>query len=194
MSGAPSLIERSLVEEEEKKGGFLRSAIELVVMFVIILAITFGITNYVVTPYQIPSESMTTTILEGDRVLSEKVSYYGGSPEPGQIVTFNDVDDEGSVLIKRCIATAGQTVDLRDGEVYVDGQRLEEPYTQGRPSYDLESDVTYPHTVAEGCIWVMGDNRTNSLDSRWFGDVPLENVTGHAFFRYWPIDRIGGME
>lgn len=182
------------MEEKKNQGGALRSLIEIVVMFAVIMAIAFGITNFVVTPYQIPSQSMTQTILEGDRVLSERVSYYTGSPEPGQIVTFDDVEGDGSVLIKRCIATAGQTVDLIDGAVYVDGVKLDEPYTLGRPSEDLDSGITYPHTVAEGCIWVMGDNRVNSLDSRWFGDVPLENVTGHAFFRYWPIDRIGGME
>lgn len=174
--------------------GKLRSLIEIVVMFAVIIAIAFGITNFVVTPYQIPSASMTQTILEGDRVLSEKVSYYGGSPEPGQIVTFNDVEGSGSVLIKRCIATEGQTVDLIDGVVYVDGNPLDEPYTLGRPSEDLDSGIVYPHTVPEGCIWVMGDNRTNSQDSRWFGDVPVENITGHAFFRYWPIDRIGSLE
>ena len=95
------------------------------------------------------------------------------------------------MLIKRVIATGGQTVDLRDGVVYVDGVPLDEPYTQGKPSNDLNSGITYPYTVPEGHVWVMGDNRTNSADSRAFGAIPLESVTGHAVLRYWPLDRIG---
>lgn len=181
--------------QEKKKGGFLREAVEFVIMLAVIAAITFGITNFVITPYRIPSASMTNTIIEGDYVLSEKISYYGSTPEPGQIVTFKDVEGSDMVLIKRCVATEGQVIDLVDGYVYVDGVKQEESYTSGRPSYDLESSVvSYPHTVAKGCIWVMGDNRTNSLDSRWFGDVPLENLTGHAVFRYWPLDRVGTLE
>ena len=122
----------------------------------------------------------------------------GKDPEPGQIVTFINVDGEldekGNVAtyIKRVIATEGQTVDLRDGYVYIDGVRQEEPYTLGKPTENLHSDrVSYPFTVSDGCIFVMGDNRTGSSDSRWFGEVPVENVTGIALFRYWPLNRIG---
>ena len=95
------------------------------------------------------------------------------------------------MLIKRVIATGGQTVDLRDGAVYVDGVRLDEPYTQGKPSNDLNSGIQYPYVVPEGYVWVMGDNRTNSADSRAFGAVNMEDITGRAVFRYWPLDRIG---
>ena len=93
------------------------------------------------------------------------------------------------------IAVGGQTVDLRDGRVYVDGVLQDEPYTRGEPSYPLTPyyglTIDYPYTVPEGGLWVMGDNRTNSADSRAFGAIPLESVTGHAVLRYWPLDRIG---
>ena len=100
------------------------------------------------------------------------------------------------MLIKRVIAVGGQTVDLRDGAVYVDGEKLDEPYTEGKQSKPLSNSngITYPYKVPEGEIWVMGDNRTNSLDSRVFGSVPVENVTGHAFWRYWPLSSFGSLE
>ena len=174
-----------------------RTIIEFIIIIAVACAFAFLITHFVAQPYVIPSQSMEDTLIGGeegqsnDRILSEKISYISGEPKQGDIVTFTDVEDTSRTLIKRVIAVGGQTIDLRDGYVYVDGQKLDEPYTDGKPSYDPETSITYPYTVPDGYIWVMGDNRTNSHDSRWFGPVPVENVTGHAFFRYWPFSRIG---
>ena len=96
-------------------------------------------------------------------------------------------------LIKRVIATEGQVVDLIDGAVYVDGVELDEPYTVG-VSVPLESQnpsLTYPFTVPDDCVWVMGDNREHSSDSRAFGPVPESLITGHAFVIYWPLSNLG---
>ncbi len=172
-----------------------RSGIGIVTELIIIAAVALGlaylITNFVAQPYEIPSGSMEETIDIGDRVFSEKISYYVGEPKQGDIVTFKDMTNPSRVLIKRVIATGGQTVDLRDGVVYVNGVALSEPYTEGKPTLALGSDISYPYTVPQGSMWVMGDNRTNSSDSRAFGAVPLSNLTGRAFFRYWPLDHIG---
>lgn len=200
---------------EKRSGGCLRSLLEFIGVIVVAGVLAWAITTFVVQPYEIPSGSMEDTIEVGDRVLSEKISCYFGEPKAGDIVTFEAYEDpltddiyttredapetvrgrlEEKVLIKRVIATAGQTVTLEDGYVYVDGRRLSEPYTDGEPSYPLaDSSLSFPYTVPEGEIWVMGDNRTNSKDSRFFGGVPVENVTGHAFWRYWPLDRFGGL-
>ena len=177
----------------KKKRSAFGALVEFVVIVVVAVGLAFLITNYVVKPYEIPSESMEDTIMAGDRVLSERISYANGSPKTGDIVTFTDVENPDRVLIKRVIATAGQQVDLKSGSVYVDGAKLEEAYTDGKQSLPLSNthDISYPYTVPEGYIWVMGDNRTNSSDSRYFGPVPLSNVTGHAFFRYWPLERVG---
>lgn len=89
----------------------------------------------------------------------------------------------------------GQTVDLRDGRVYVDGVLQDEPYTRGEPSYPLTPyyglTIDYPYTVPEGGLWVMGDNRTNSQDSRYFGAIKESSVTGKAIFIYWPLTDVG---
>ena len=201
---------------EKKRGGCLRTLLEVVIVVVVAGLLAWGITTFLVQPYEIPSGSMEDTIEIGDRVLSEKVSYYLQDPQVGDIVTFQAWEDpitedifthpddasesqrarlEEKVLIKRVIATAGQTVTLQDGAVYVDGQPLNEPYTLGKPSYPLEdSSLSFPYTVPQGEIWVMGDNRTNSKDSRFFGSVPIDSVTGHAFVRYWPLDRLGTLK
>lgn len=179
---------------QNKKRGVLRSILSLVIMVVAIFFFAWLLRLFVFQSYQIPSESMEETIMKGDMVFSEKVSYYGRGPEAGEIVTFEDPEIPSRTLIKRVIATEGQTVDLRDGHVYIDGVKQDEPYTDGKPSYPLDSafqkDIEYPYTVPEGEVWVMGDNRTNSSDSRYFGSVPVSSITGHAAVIYWPPDRI----
>ena len=129
----------------------------------------------------------------GYMLFSEKVSYDFRDPEPGDIVTFQDPEIPGRVLIKRCIAVGGQTVDINDedGLVYVDGVALREPYTDGLPTYTLASDVTYPYTVPEGMMWMMGDNRTNSQDSRYFGAVPVASAEARSVAVLWPLGDAG---
>ena len=163
----------------------------------IAVAVGLLVKTFVATPYVVPTGSMRDTIVEGDTLLGERVSLYFGDPEAGDIVTFDSPLD-GETLIKRVIAVDGQTVDLVDGSVYVDGERLDEPYTEGKPSYSLSdlpgsAGIEYPYEVPEGCVWVMGDNRTDSKDSRYFGAVGVDDVTSRALFIYWPLDHIGAL-
>jgi signal peptidase I len=157
------------------------------------LALVFFIRLFVAETFEVPSGSMLETIQLGDRLVGEKVTLHWSDPEPGDIITFDDPDGSGVTLIKRVIATEGQVVDLQDGYVYVDGVAIDEPYVEGKPTYpldghssNLEENVTFPYTVPAGCFWVMGDNRTNSLDSRYFGVVPRTSVTSKALFIFWP--------
>ena len=182
--------------ETTRSGGAARTFISIVIMVALVIAITILLRLFVFIPYEIPSGSMEDTIRTGDMVFSEKISYYMRSPEYGDIVTFKDPEVAGRVLIKRVIATEGQVVDLVDGKVYVDGVALDEPYTGYRPSYPLYRtangvEVSFPYTVPEDEIWVMGDNRTSSQDSRYFGSVKLSSVTGRAALIYWPFSDIG---
>ena len=170
----------------------LNTFLRLAATVVLIIACSFALRAFVCQPFEIPSGSMEETIMPGDMVFAEKISYYFRTPAQGEIVTFTDPSDSTRTLIKRCIATEGQTVDLQDGVVYVDGQPLTEEYTNGKPSYPLNSEeVSYPYTVPNGYIWVMGDNRVNSSDSRFFGAVPVSSVSGRAFWTYWPLSSIG---
>lgn len=188
---------------KEPRGDKARSLIREVVDVAIIVALAFGIAyvvrTFVMQPFEIPSSSMVDTIQVGDRVFSERLSYYSGSPRQGDIITFTNPGDPSQTLIKRVVATEGQTVDLVDGVVYVDGTRLDEPYTEGKPSEPLDQqldgvEIAYPYTVPMGHVWVMGDNRTNSADSRYFGAVDVSTISGRAFFTYWPLSHIGKLE
>ena len=181
----------------EQKPSILRSFLSFLLMLVVVFGAAFLLRMFVIAPYEIPSGSMEPTIMISDKVFSEKISYYLGDVKPGDIVTFEDPEVAGRTLIKRCIAVGGQTVDVHDGFVFIDGQQLNEPYVEGKPSEPLQPaegvEISYPYTIPAGYIWVMGDNRTNSADSRYFGAVPASGVTGHAICVYWPLDRIGGL-
>lgn len=173
----------------------LRSVAGIIVMIAIVALVTVGLRTFVFVPYEIPSGSMEETIMTGDMVFSEKVSYYFRAPKRGDIVTFDDPEVAGRTLIKRVIATGGQTVDLVDGQVVVDGVALDEPYTLGKESWPLArtavgKDISFPYTVPEGEIWVMGDNRTASQDSRYFGSIPVSSVTGRGAMIYWPFNDV----
>ena len=180
---------------KEKGNGFL----DVVVTILVALGVALLLRTFVVGVYEVPSGSMLETIQEGDLLLGEKVSLNWESPKAGDIVTFDSPREPGTTLVKRVIAMGGQTVDLRDGNVYVDGVQLDESsYTLGKPSYSLSDQagsagITYPYTVPDGCIWVMGDNRTNSLDSRYFGAVRVSSVTSKILCIYWPISDVKGL-
>lgn len=181
----------------ERRNAF-STIVEWIGVFLIAFAVFAVVRTFVVAPFTVPTGSMEPTIQVGDNVFAQKVSVnLGFDVEAGDIVVFDNPvpDTDHAILVKRVIAREGQTVDLSDGVVYVDGVPLDEPYAQGM-SYPLASQspgiqVDSPYTVPEGHVWVMGDNRENSADSRYFGPVPEENLIGVVFLRYWPLNRIG---
>lgn len=183
------------VPESEPQGeppiSFARWLGELVLMVGLAFLLATGIRTFVIQPYVIPSGSMEPTIEISDRILANKYIYRFEDPKRGDIVVLDDPTGSVQTLIKRVIATEGQTVDLQDGKVVVDGVPLDEPYTHGKPSEPME--VQMPYTVPADSVWLMGDNRTNSADSRVFGAVPLSSVRGKAICRFWPPSRIGGL-
>jgi signal peptidase I len=182
------------------------------------LAIALALQAFVVKPYLIPSESMATTLSIGQRVLVDRVSYHIHDVQRGDVIVFHrpplaerlaagstDGSRDGEVLIKRVIGLPGDTLSLRSGHVLVDGVLLDEPYVRsvaGMPA-PTEPGIVFnengtggwslaqPYTVPAGSYFVMGDNRQDSFDSRYWGTVPKENVIGHAFFTYWPPARLG---
>jgi len=144
---------------------------------------------------------MEDTLLVGDRVLVDRISWRFGDPQRGDIVVFH-APIPGPALIKRIVGMPGDTLSLRDGAVYVDGRRLDEPYVRWvdgvpEPTQPFDTGTPWalqqPYTVPAGSYFLMGDNRTDSDDSRYFGPVARNQFVGRAFARYWPPGRIGGL-
>ncbi|MDI6692992.1 MAG: signal peptidase I [Anaerosomatales bacterium] len=174
--------------ENVEHQSFGRWLLELVVMVAIAFALATVVRAYVVQPYVIPSGSMIPTIEIQERVLANKFVYRFEKPKPGDIVVLDDPTGSVPTLIKRVIAVEGQTIDIEDGSVIVDGKRLDEPYTHGKRTEP--GPVPLPLTIPKGYVWVMGDNRPNSSDSRVFGPVPMRSIHGKAVLRIWPLSRI----
>lgn len=175
--------------------GIIRRFLSFIVCIAVVLVAAWGIRTYVAEPFEVPSASMETTIMTGDRLFAEKVSYHFEDPKAGDIVVFSDPQVPSRVLVKRIIATEGQVVSMSDGVLYIDGVAQSEPYVTGE-TYPLSQtagnvSISYPYIVPEGEVWVMGDNRENSSDSRYFGSIDENTIFGKAVFTYWPLNRIG---
>lgn len=178
----------AFAEAEEPRLSFWRWLAELVVLVVVAWLLATGIKTYVMQPFVIPSGSMVPTLEVSDRVLVNKFVYRFSEPRQGDIVVFLEPGGGARDYIKRVIAVGGQTVDLDQGAVLIDGEPLPEPYVHGQESDD--GDVRMPYQVPEGQVFLMGDNRVNSRDSRWFGAQPVSAVLGRAFAIYWPPSRV----
>jgi len=184
------------LDKTTKPQSFARTVLTYAVCILVAVVIALIVRYFLIEPYRIPTGSMLPTIQLNDMVLANKLVYKTGhDPKYNDIVVFKDPDGEYPQLIKRVIATGGQTVNLVDGHVEVDGKKLVEPYTHGEPSNPLPGypDITFPYKVPQGDIWVMGDNRTNSADSRAFGAVPISTVYGRAWWTYWPLGHFGAL-
>ena len=179
--------------KQDKKANLWRKTKENGTTVIIALVLAFLIRIFIAEPRYIPSESMFPTLATGDRLVIEKVAYHFHPPAKGDIVVFQPPAqlrllgyEKSQAFIKRAIATEGDTVAVKNGVVYVNNQPLAEDYIAAPPEYDL-----FPVTIPEGQLFMMGDNRNNSNDSHVWGFLPVENVIGHAVFRFWPLDRIG---
>jgi signal peptidase I len=153
------------------------------------VAFAFVIRTTAVEAFVIPSESMTGTLQVNDRILVEKTPLDFNGFNRGDIVVFERPASSGpdtpQNLVKRIIAVAGDTVKAREGVLYLNGSPLEETYVSS-PTSDFG-----PFVIPEASLWVMGDNRANSADSRVFGPITESSVIGSAFARMWPPTRIG---
>jgi signal peptidase I len=169
----------------KKSGGALEYLIILLVSF----ALVFGFVRpFVMEAFWIPSGSMIPTLEIGDRVLVNKFIYRFTEPKRGDIVVFTSVDDPKEDLIKRVVGLPGDEIAVRGGKLFLNGKPQKEPYTNKKlPDRSFFARTTVP----KGHVFVMGDNRGNSADSRVFGPLPKKNIEGEAFLRFWPPDRIG---
>jgi signal peptidase I len=174
----------------------------------IAIAMAIVVQSFVVKPYVIPSRSMADTLVPGQRVLVDRMVYRLRSVHRGDIIVFRCAQLADQVLIKRVVGLPGDLLALDGGHLYVNGVQTGDafvdkhnglseptdpasPYDTGQP--DAPWSLARPYRVPVGRYFVMGDNRTDSNDSRYWGTVPRSAIIGQAFFTYWPLGRIGGL-
>jgi signal peptidase I len=172
-------------QRKKRRAGFTEICLTILVAFVLV----FGFVRpFVLEAFRIPSESMVPTLLVGDRVLANKFIYRLTEPERGDVVVFESVGEgDDQKLIKRVVGVAGDEIEVRNGTLLVNGEEQEEPYLTENPPFTGSYE---PTEVPEEHVFVMGDNRGNSADSRVFGPLPVENIEGEAFMRFWPVHEL----
>lgn len=200
------MTEEELPKPRKKKSMFRETA-ETVVGALVIALITRGA---IAEPRYIPSGSMLPTLEINDRLIVEKISNYTHNLDRGDILVFYPPSDEplmendpdfvkGSLrwlgltgedaYIKRVVGLPGETISVSNGQVFINGEPLEEPYIKEPPAYQMA-----PLKIPEGNVFMMGDNRNNSADSHVWGPLPIKNIIGHASFRFWPPKRLGALD
>ncbi len=154
---------------------------EVAQTFLLALLLAFLLRFFLVDTYLIDGPSMEPALNEGERLLVNKIVYQFRPPANGDIVVFSEPGREGRNLVKRVVAVGGQTLEIQEGTLYVDGNELEEDYIIHRGQETLA-----PQTIAPDEVFVLGDNRINSWDSRYFGSIPQDSVQGRAAIVFWP--------
>ena len=175
------------VETEEKRSGFTRFIID-VVETLILSIILFAAINAVSARIRVDGASMEPSLQSGEFVIVNKLAYTFGDPAIGDVIVFHFPRDPDQEYIKRIIGLPGDRVEVRDGEVYVNDQILNEDYIAASPVYETTWDVP------SDSLFVLGDNRNNSSDSHNWGPVPIDYVIGEATFIYWPPTEWGIVE
>jgi signal peptidase I len=170
-----------------------RALIEWGVILLVALLAALILRTFIIQPYFIPSGSMEPTLKIGDKVLVNKLSYDFHSIHRGDVIVFKKPADDFTPgikdLIKRVIGLPGETISSKDGFVYINGVRLNETWLP-----KVDQGVTFgikPTLIPPGEYYVMGDNRTDSSDSRVIGPIRKSLIVGRAFIKVWPLDRIG---
>jgi signal peptidase I len=172
---------------------FIHVVYEFVEAFVISASVFVVVYLFLMQPHQVKGSSMYPTFKDKEYLLTDKVTYKKSDPKYGDVIVFKAPTNENFDFIKRVIALPGQTVMVKQGHVYIDGEQLQETYlssevmtSAGQFLLEGESYVVQP-----GEIMAFGDNRDHSSDSRDWGPVPEQNIVGRVFFRYWPPSEVG---
>jgi signal peptidase I len=180
-SGAPAEDSAGASSSGAPTAGRPRRRPSAFTIAIVLIALIVVVKLFVAEPFRIPSQSMEPTLRPGDQTLVDKLS--GDRPDRGDLVAFH-APRTGEILLKRVVAVGGDTVGLEDGVLVVDGRQVRDPDA-------IDSVYFGPVKVRPGAIFVMGDNRANSDDSRDFGAVPTDRIIGRAVARVWPPSRWG---
>lgn len=176
-------------KKSEEKLNWKKEIWEWVKIILAAAAIAFLVNHFLIANSVVPSGSMETTIMPGDRIIGSRLSYRFGEPERGDIVIFdheNGPSKKEIHYVKRIIGLPGETLDIRDGHVYINGSDtpLEEPYLKE----EMDPSENKHFEIPEGCYFMMGDNRNLSADARGWSDpyVPKSKIIAKVQFRYFP--------
>jgi len=198
-----------MVAKKKEALNFLKEIFQWIRAIIFAVIIAFLIRGFIFEPVYVDGPSMEDTLETGQRLLVYKLGYYFSQPERGDIIVlryqegdiahlpllerfpfikkifpdFKEVD-----FIKRVIGLPGDTVDIKDGYVYVNGEKLDEPYAKGPTQ---KQNIEFPIKIPGNKVLVLGDNRQNSRDSRHIGLVDYEKIKGKAVYRIWPLEDIG---
>ena len=189
---------------ETTEGGGLWRALDFLLYFLMVILIMFSVRAVVLDPVRVDGTSMIDTLSDKEVILVNRTAYAFTSPKRGDIVIcyypdeyYTETNQQYATRVKRVIAVAGERIELKDGCVYVNGVQIDEPYLNGRvtPENALlglleDGSLLEGNIVPEGTVFVMGDNRPSSRDSRLVGPIPLERVIGKAFTVVYPFERL----
>ncbi len=172
--------------KRDKRRAFRRELRSNIITIIAALCIGFFMSKYIIANAQVPSGSMETTVMAGDRIIVNRLAYAFGEPQRGDIVTFIYPDDGETLYLKRIMGLPGETIEGVDGVVYINGEPIEHDYTK-----EIFEDDFGPFEVPEGCYFMMGDNRNDSWDSRFWDHQFVEkgDIIGKAAFSYYPHPR-----
>ena len=219
MSAMSNKNETSMKENAQNASGEktspMKELLSWIEIIVIAVVLALFLNNFIIVNATVPSGSMENTIEPGNRLLGFRFSYWFSDPQRGDIVVFKyPVDDalgKSTNYIKRIIGLPGETVEIREGKIYIDGSNtpLAEPYL--KEEWTVRNDG-FTFQVPEGCYLMLGDNRNNSSDARYWAEkalasgaastteeamelcyVPKNKILGKAYFRYWPLTKISSL-
>ena len=180
--------QRPVAAGQDPSGGRTLAGLrDLVGTLLVAVILALVVRTFVVESFVVQGVSMEPTFENNEHVLVNKMAFVFGPPKTGEIIVFHPpIPGVTEDYIKRVIATAGETVSIKSGNVYVDGQKLAQPFIE---YWDPSS--FHQVTVPKGDVFVLGDNRPDSYDSRYFGFVPDRSIAGQVVFAFWPMSRLG---
>lgn len=180
------------MSKNNNSGSWQDTASDWLVSIIVAVALAFCIRTFIFEPYMVEGSSMYPSLINHERLIVDKLSYFIGEPKKGEVVVFRFPKDQTRDFIKRVIATGGDSIEMKNGKVFVNGKQLNETYIWHEDPKGQNISNVRKCVVPNGKIYVLGDNRNNSEDSRFadVGMVPLNLVKGRAIAAFWPLDKI----
>jgi signal peptidase I len=186
-----TLSAAAMAKHKDEKAYKIADYTDFIITLLMVIIAVFALRMFIFEPIRVDGQSMEDTLLDRENMLVEKVSYWFSEPKRGDIVICYFpyspfIDDPDDTYVKRVIGLPGETISIKDGKVYINGEELDEsPYWEGYIKRDFED-----YTIPEGEVFVMGDNRNNSGDSRIVGSIPIKRIVGRVLGVISPIKRI----